>query len=158
MYLYRAVDKAGDTVDFLLSAKRDKAAVRRYLKRAINLYGSPEKITIGKSGANTAALRNVNDYACLDIELRQCKYLNHIVEQNHRAVKRVTDPMLGFKPFWNAQKLVVRIETMHKVKKGQFRCPLANPCPPLSSSTAWLSDLEALSSHFYATCLLLRQN
>ena len=58
-YLYRAVDEAGDTVDFLLSAKRELAAARRYLERAINLHGLPEKITIDKSGANTAAIRSV---------------------------------------------------------------------------------------------------
>ena len=98
-YLYRAVDKSGDTVDFLLTAKRDLAAARRYLERAINLHDLPEKITIDKSGANTAAIRSVNDDACLDIELRQSKYLNNIVEQDHRAVKRITNPMLGFKSF-----------------------------------------------------------
>ena len=59
-YLYRAVDKAGDTVDFLLTAKRDRAAARRYLERAINLHGLPQKITIDKSGANRAAIRSVN--------------------------------------------------------------------------------------------------
>jgi putative transposase len=83
-YLYRAVDKAGDTVDFLLTAKRDKAAAQRYLERAINLHGLPEKITIDKSGANTAAIQSVNADAGLDIELRQSKYLNNIVEQDHR--------------------------------------------------------------------------
>jgi putative transposase len=57
----------------------------------------------------------------LDIELRQCKYLNNIVEQDHRAVKRITDPMLGFKSFWSAQKLIAGIETMHMVKKGQLQ-------------------------------------
>jgi transposase-like protein len=122
-YLYRAVDRAGDTVDFLLTAKRDRAAARRYLERAINLNGSPEKITIDKSGANTAAILSVNDDACLDIELRQSKYLNNIVEQDHRAVKRITDPMLGFKSFRSAQKLIAGIETMHMVKKGQLCCP-----------------------------------
>lgn len=69
-YLYRAVDKSGDTVDFLLTAKRDLAAARRYLERAINLHGLPEKLTIDKSGANTAAIRSVNEDACLDIEPR----------------------------------------------------------------------------------------
>jgi len=64
-YLYRAVGKAGDTVGFLLTAKRDKAAARRYLERAINLHGLPEKITIDKSGANTAAIHSVNVDACL---------------------------------------------------------------------------------------------
>ena len=122
-YLYRALDKAGDTVDFLLTAKRDKAAARRFLERAINLHGLPEKITIDKSGANTAAIHSVNEDACLDIELRQCKYLNNIVEQDHRAVKRVTAPMLGFKSFWSARKLLAGIETMHMIKKGQLHCP-----------------------------------
>ena len=122
-YLYRAVDKSGDTVDFLLTAKRDLAAARRYLERAINLHGLPEKITIDKSGANTAAIKSVNDDACLDIELRQSKYLNNVVEQDHRAVKRITNPMLGFKSFWSAQKLISGIETMHMIKKGQMDCP-----------------------------------
>ena len=98
-YLYRAVDRSGDTVDFLLTAKRDLAAARRYLERAINLHDLPEKITIDKSGANTAAIRSVNDDACLDIELRQSKYLNNIIEQDHRAVKRIANPMLDFKSF-----------------------------------------------------------
>ena len=122
-YLYRAVDKTGDTVDFLLTAKRDLAAARRYLERAINLHGLPEKITIDKSGANTAAIRSINADACLDIELRQSKYLNNIVEQDHRAVKRITNPMLGFKSFWCAQKLIAGIETMHMAKNGKLHCP-----------------------------------
>ena len=97
---------------------------RRYLERAINLHGLPEKITIDKSGANTAAIHSFNADACLDIELRQSKYLNNMVEQDHRAVKRVTDPMLGFKSFWSAKKLIAEIETMHMVKKGQWHCPV----------------------------------
>jgi transposase-like protein len=124
-YLYRAVDNGGNTVDFLLTAKRDLAAARRYLERAINLHGLPEKITIDKSGANTAAIKSIKSDACADIELRQSKYLNNIVEQDHRAVKRITDPMLGFKSFWSAQKLIAGIETMHMVKKGQLHCPNA---------------------------------
>jgi transposase-like protein len=117
-YLYRSVDKAGDTVDLLLTAKCDMAAARRYLERTINLHGIPEKITIEKSGANTATIKSVNVDACLDIEQRQSKYLNNIVEQDHRAVKRIADPMMGFKSFWSAQKLNVGIKNMHMVKKG----------------------------------------
>jgi transposase-like protein len=64
--------------------------------------------------------------ACLVIELRQSKYLNNIVEQDHRAVKRITNPMLGFNSFWSAQKLIAGIETMHMVKKGQLHCPDGN--------------------------------
>jgi putative transposase len=122
-YLYRAVDKTGDTVDILLTGKRDKAAARRYLERATNLHGLPEKVTIDKGDANTAAIHGVNADACIDIELRQSKYLNNIVEQVHRAVKRITAPMLGFKSFWSAQKLIAAIETTHMIKKGQLHCP-----------------------------------
>ena len=122
-YLYRAVDRDGDTVDFLLTAKRDKAAARRFLERAINLHGLPAKITIDKSGANTSAIESVKADACVDILMRQNKYLNNLVEQDHRAVKRVTGPMLGFKSFWSARILIAGIETMHMIKKGQMGCP-----------------------------------
>ena len=81
------------------------------------------QLTIDKSGANTAAIRSVNDDVCLNIELRQSKYLNNIVEQDHWAVKRIINPMQGFKSFWSAQKLIAGIETMHMVKKGQLQCP-----------------------------------
>ena len=81
--LYRAVDKGGDTVDCLLTSKRDLAAARRNLARAINLLGLPENITIDKGGANTAAIRSVNVDAFVDVELRQSKYLNKMVEQDH---------------------------------------------------------------------------
>jgi putative transposase len=122
-YLYRAVDKSGDTVGFLLTAKRDKAAARRFLERAINLHDVPEKITIDKSGANTATIDDVKADAGLDIERRQIKYLNNIVEQDHRGVKRITQPMLGFKSFRSARILIAGIETMHMIRKGQMSCP-----------------------------------
>ena len=122
-YLYRAVDRAGDTVDFLLTAKRDLAAARRFLERAINLHDVPEKITIDKSGANTAAIESVKADGCVDILMRQNKYLNNIVEQDHRAIKRVTRPMLGFKSFWSARIVIAGIETMHMIRKGQLNCP-----------------------------------
>ena len=122
-YLYRAVDRDGDTVDFLLTAKRDMAAARRFLERAINLHDVPEKITIDKSGANTAAIESVKADACVEILMRQNKYLNNIVEQDHRAIKRITRPMLGFKSFWSARILIAGIETMHMIRKGQMDCP-----------------------------------
>ncbi|UUZ62792.1 IS6 family transposase [Polaromonas sp. P1-6] len=122
-YLYRAVDREGDTVDFLLTTKRDLAAARRFLERAINLHDLPEKITIDKSGANTAAIESVKADACVGILLRQCKYLNNIVEQDHRAIKRITRPMLGFKSFWSARIIIAGIETMHMIRKGQADCP-----------------------------------
>jgi putative transposase len=97
------------------------------LERAINLHGLPENITIDKSGANTAAIRSINVDACVDVELRQSKHLNNIVAQDHRAVKRITSAMLGFKSLWSAQKLIARIETMHRVKTGQLHCPSGQP-------------------------------
>jgi transposase-like protein len=106
-----------------LTAKRDKAAARRFLERAINLHGVPEKITIDKSGANTAAIESLEADACVDILLRYNKYLNNIVEQDHRAVKRITRPMLGFKSFWSARIIIAGIETMHMIRKGQMNCP-----------------------------------
>jgi transposase-like protein len=96
-YLYRAVDKAGDTVDFLLTAKRDRKAALRFLRKAIRWNGTPEKITIDKSGANTAAIESHNAGHRAGIEIRQIKYLNNVVEQDHRAIKRLVRPMLGFK-------------------------------------------------------------
>src|SRR5450756_2915652 len=122
-YLYRAVDRAGDTVDFLLTAKRDMAAARRFLERAINLHDVAEKITIDKSGANTAAIESVKADACVDILVRQNKYLNNIVEQDHRAIKRITRPMLNFKSFRAAQCVLAGIELMHMIRKGQMDCP-----------------------------------
>jgi len=86
-------------VDFLLTARRDESAARRFFERAIDQHEVPEKITIDKSGANTAAVRGLSADSGLDIELRQSKYLNNVVEQDHRAIKRRVRPMLGFKSF-----------------------------------------------------------
>ncbi len=133
-YLYRAVDKAGATVDFLLTAKRDRKAAQRFLRKAIGQNGIPEKITIDKSGANTAAIESYNKDHEAGIEIRQVKYLNNIVEQDHRAVKRVARPMLGFKSFRSAQVTLTGIELMHMIRKRQLRTHLggrsgtATPC------------------------------
>jgi putative transposase len=122
-YLYRAVDRMGHAVDFLLTARRDEAAARRFFERAIDLHDVPEKITIDKSGANTAAVRGLIDDSGLDIELRPSKYLNNIVEQDHRAIKRRVRPMMGFKSFWTARRILAGVETMHMIRKGQMSCP-----------------------------------
>ena len=119
-YLYRAVDKLGQTVDFLLTAHRDAAAARRFFERAIDLHDVPASVTLDKSGANTAAVRGLIADSGVEVELRQSKYLNNVVEQDHRAIKRRTRPMMGFKSFGSAAKLIAGIETMHMVKKGQL--------------------------------------
>ena len=119
-YLYRAVDRAGHTIDFLLRAHRDLAAARRFFERAIDLHGVPEKITINKSGANTAAIVGLCADSGVAIEMHQSKYLNNLIEQDHRAIKRVVRPMLGFKSFRCARAIISGIETMHMIKKGQL--------------------------------------
>jgi len=92
-YLYRAVDKTGQTIDFLLTEHRDEAAALRFLKKAIRRHGVPETITIDGSEANAAAIRSSNREHGTAIIIRQGKYLNNIVEQDHRGVKRITRPM-----------------------------------------------------------------
>ena len=119
-YLYRAVDKQGKTVDFLLTAHRDMAAARRFLENAMRENGEPEKIAMDKSGANKAAIDAINSSKAAPIVVRQVKYLNNIVEQDHRAIKRVTRPMLGFKSFRSAGSVLAGIELMHMIRKGQF--------------------------------------
>src|SRR5882724_7245679 len=119
-YLYRAVDKQGQTMDFLLTEHRDKEAALRFLKKAIRRNGLPEKMTIDGSEANEAAIKSYNEEHGTHIIIRQVKYLNNMVEQDHRGVKRVTRPMLGFKAFATAQDTLVGIELMHMIKKRQM--------------------------------------
>lgn len=100
VYLYRAVDRDGQTLDFMLSERRDLAAARRFFKKAIEANGVPERIVIDKSGANLAGLQAVNTFLKFTgtgriIEIRQVKYLNNILEQDHRFIKRLTRPMMG---------------------------------------------------------------
>jgi putative transposase len=126
-YLYRAVDKDGQTVDFLLTPTRDRDAAEAFLRKAIRTQGLPEKITIDQSGSNTAAITHYNKTHQTAIVIRQCKYLNNIVEQDHRAVKRKVRPMLGFKSFGAACRTIAGIEVMHAIRKGQL--PSAGNAP-----------------------------
>ena len=119
-YLYRAVDKTGQTIDFLLTEPRDERAAKRFLTKAIRRHGVPEKITIDGSAANEAAIKSYNAEHGTAIIIRQVKYLNNVVEQDHRGVKRVTRPTLGFKSFEAAQQTLVGIELMHMLRKGQM--------------------------------------
>jgi transposase-like protein len=120
-YLYRAVDKAADTVDFLLRAHRDRAAALSFFEQAIERNDAPEKVTIDKSGSNVAALEAMNAGPGKRIVVRQIKYLNNIVEQDHRAIKRRTRPVLGFKDFRCARILLSGIELMHMIRKRQMK-------------------------------------
>jgi len=125
MYLYRAIDKYGKTLDFMLSKKRDGRAAKRFFGKAIAQNGVPEKVVIDKSGSNLAGLKWQNVLLKLSrsgrqIEIRQVKYLNNIVEQDHRFIKRLTRPMLGFKAFHSAAATLEGIEVAHMIRKGQF--------------------------------------
>jgi putative transposase len=127
-YLYRAVDKEGATIDFMLSKKRDKKAARKFFIKSIGNNGVPEKVTIDKSGSNKAALNDINliltmlflnNYLFFEINIRQIKYLNNIVEQDHRFIKKIVRPMLGFKSFDSAEATLAGIELNHMLKKSQ---------------------------------------
>jgi putative transposase len=135
VYLYRAVDKLGNTIDFMLSKKRDKPAATRFFTQAIGHAGLPEKVAIDKSGANLAGLNAINiQLAALEcfarlITIYQSKYLNHIVEQvvrhsDHRFIKRIIRPMPGFKSLRSARATLAGIELWRMLKKGQNKSSL----------------------------------
>ncbi|MDE9447900.1 IS6 family transposase [Xenorhabdus bovienii] len=131
-YLYRAVDTAGQTIDFLLTAKRDAAAALRFFRKAIRHHGEPEVVTIDKSGANTAAPATLNGDKPEEetITIRQSKYLNNLVEQDHRNIKRRIKLMTGFKSFRRAQTLLAGIELLHMIRKGQYQHPQSDGLSP----------------------------
>jgi len=125
-YLYRAVDKEGKTIDFMLSTNRDKEFAIAFFRKAILSQGFPEKVTIDKSGVNFASLNEINSLIILwlsmsviAIQIRQIKYLNNLVEQDHRSIKRRVNPMMGFKAFPAASATLSGIELCHMLKKGQ---------------------------------------
>jgi putative transposase len=120
-YWYRAVDKQGNTVDFLLTAKRDGRAARRFFERAVKNNRLPKIVNIDKSGANNAGIKDYNRKHRTKVVIRQCKYLNNIVEQDHRAVKRITRPIQGFKDFRCARIILAGVELLHMIRKGQMR-------------------------------------
>jgi putative transposase len=125
MYQYRAVDKFGKTLDFMLSSRRDEAAATAFFKKTIENNGVPEKVVIDKSGANHAGLENMNLLLMLlgfwrFIDIIQAKYLNNIIEQDHRFIKKITRPMKGFQAFHSASATMQGIEVAHMIRKRQF--------------------------------------
>ena len=119
---YRAVDKEGMTVDFLLSEKRDMAAAKRFFIKAIQNNEAPEKITLDGYEASHRAVAELQAEGVLPfgVEVRTSRYLNNLIEQDHRRVKQRYYPMLGFKSFSNAAVTLSGIELAQKIKKGQF--------------------------------------
>jgi len=125
VYLDRAVDKFGETIDFMPSERHDEEAATVFFNQAINSNGLPEKVVMDKSGANYAGLENINILLMLAgllsfIEIFQVKYLNNVVEQDHRFIKKITKPMMGFKAFHSAKATIDGIETAHMIRKGQL--------------------------------------
>jgi len=125
VYLYRAIDKFGDTIDFMVSEHRDEAAATAFFKQAIDANGFPSKVVMDKSGANYAGIENINMLLMLAglicfIEICQVKYLNNLIEQDHRFIKKITKPMMGFKAFHSAQATIDGIETAHMIRKWQL--------------------------------------
>jgi putative transposase len=129
-YLYRAIDSNGDTVEFWFSKQRNLAAAKRFLGRALRRHGRPERIVIDGSQTNREAILSCDAESRLQdrsrrqlkpIRIRQSRYLNNRLEQDHRAVKRRVRPMLGFKSADSARVILGGIEMIHMMRKGQAK-------------------------------------
>jgi transposase-like protein len=122
VYLYRAVDKAGRTVDFLLSKRRDITAAKRFFSRATGQHGAPRVITLDGYAASHRAVAKLKEVGILPrcVQVRSSKYLNNVVEQDHRRIKQRVRPMLGFKRFEAAAVTIRGTELAAKIKKHQF--------------------------------------
>jgi transposase-like protein len=122
VYLYRAVDRQGRTVDFLLSKRRDTDAAKRFFSRAIRQHRAPRVITLDGYAASHRAVAKLKETGTLPqrVCIRSSKYLNNVVEQDHRRIKQRVRPMLGFKRFETAAVTIRGIELAAKIKKQQF--------------------------------------
>jgi transposase-like protein len=124
-YLYRAVESEGNTLDFMLSAKRDGKAAARFFRKVLkaNHVTAPRVINVDKNAAYPVAIERLKSEKTLadQSELRQVKYLNNRIEQDHRHIKRIVKPMLGFKSFHSARRTLSGIEAMNMMRKGQVQ-------------------------------------
>ncbi|MDR4181039.1 IS6 family transposase, partial [Bacillus thuringiensis] len=125
MYLYRAVDSEGNTLDFYLSKKRDAKAAKCFLKKALASFHvtKPRVITVDGNKAYPVAIRELKNEKSIPygMPLRVKKYLNNMIEQDHRFIKKRIRNMLGLKSMQTAVKMIAGIEAMHMVKKGQLK-------------------------------------
>ena len=122
-YLYRAVDSNEDIIDFMLSTKLNLKAVKRFFKKALSSYHNqiPRVITVDKNPAYPPAIDELKNEKNLfkNVEIRQTRYLNNMIKQDHRSIKRIIVPMLGFQFFHSASKTLKGIEAINIVKKRQ---------------------------------------
>ena len=123
VYLYQVVDKAGKMVDFDLSRKRDVDAAKAFLRKAMEALRTPTKITLDANAASQGAVADLKQSGELPkrVRVRSCKYLNNIIEQDHRRAKQRLRPMLGLKSFQTAAVIIGGLERAEKIKKGQFK-------------------------------------
>ncbi len=131
-YLYRAVDSTGKTIDFYLSEKKDKKSAKEFFKKAMGYSHNqqPRIITVDKNPVYEVAIPELIYRGVLSCRtsVRQVKYLNNIVEQDHRFIKRKIKSMMGFENFETAQKTICGIEAMNMIRKGQveeIQCALS---------------------------------
>jgi putative transposase len=129
-YLYRAVDGNGDTVEFWFSERRNLTAAKRFLRKALKRHGRPERIVIDGSQTNREAIVSCDTADRLQdrsrsqlkpIRIRQSAYLNNLIEQDHRAIKRRVRSMMGFKSMDSARVILGGIEMVHMMRKGQAK-------------------------------------
>jgi transposase-like protein len=129
-YLYRAIDSNGDTIEFWFSERRNLAAAKRFLNKALKRHGCPERIVIDGSQTNREAILSCDTTDRLrdrtlrklrPIRIRQSRYLNNRIEQDHRAIKPRVRPMLGFKSLDSARAILGGIEMVHMMRKGQAK-------------------------------------
>ena len=147
VYLYRAVDARGQTIDFLLSAKRDAATARRFFRKALKQAHTvnPRTLTVDKNAAYPSATKTMKKAGELwrFAKLRQVKYLNNIVEQDHRRIKRLVRPGLGFKSFHTARRTIAGYEILAMVRKGQVAAMPASDMPAQATFIASLFGISA---------------
>jgi putative transposase len=141
MYLYRAIDSNGDTIEFWFSERRDLMAAKRFLRKALKRHGRPERVVIDGSQTNREAILSCDTAGRLQdrtrrdlksIRIRQSAYLNNRIEQDHRAIKRRIRPMLGFKSTNSARVILGGIEMVHMMRKQQGKYA-RNPQPSLAA-------------------------
>ena len=123
VYLYRGVDRDGNTVDFRLSPKRDVAAAKAFFRKALRTQGrAPVSVTLDGYAASHRAVREMptENKAWKQSKLRSSKYLNNLIEQDHRGIKFRTRPMLGFKNYDCAATMIAGIELLRRIGKNQF--------------------------------------